>query len=123
MTRVSSHKKKTLCENFAFSRNFHISFTQEKCENLASICLAKKYETFAKKSCKNFAKKIVQKIREKKYCENFVKKWKSCKKQKFREKYRIFKNNYKILAKINQKRLNVENTRLIFKKRFICDPN
>ena len=44
-------------------------------------------------------------------------------KQKFREKYRIFKNNYKILAKINQKRLNVENTRLIFKKRFICDPN
>ena len=77
MTRVSSHKKKTLCENFAFSRNFLISFTQEKCENLASICLAKKYETFAKKSCQNFAKK--------KLCKKFAKKVL----RKFREKKEI----------------------------------
>ena len=83
MTRVSSHKKKTLCENFAFSRNFLISFTQEKCENLASICLAKNYETFAKKSCQNFAKKNCAKNSRKKYCENFVKKKKSCKNKNF----------------------------------------
>ena len=65
-------------------------------------------------------------IRLKVSSEKENRKWKLCKKRKFREKYRMFKNQMqnfsKKVAKIHQKSLDFENTKLILKEGLSASP-